>query len=40
MSKINKINERVEIATNVTEIQKLRREYYKQLNGKKLDNLD
>ena len=34
------INEREKITINTTEIQKLIKEYYKQLYGNKLDNLE
>ena len=38
-TQINKIrNERVDVTTNTTEIQRIVRNYYEQLNAKKLDN--
>ena len=38
---INKIrNEKVEVATDTTEIQRIRRDYYKHLYTSKMDNLE
>ena len=41
MTQVNKIrNERADITTEVTEIKNIIRDYYKQLDSNKLDNLE